>query len=36
MDLAALAKYLETKPEHPLNRQPLDASNIRNYAFRIG
>lgn len=36
MDLAALAKYLETKPQHPLNRQPLDASNIRNYAFRIG
>jgi hypothetical protein len=35
MDLTALAKYLETKPTHPLNRQPLDASNIRNYAFRI-
>lgn len=35
MDLTALAKYLETKPTHPLNREPLDASNIRNYAFRI-
>lgn len=35
MDLAALAKYLETKPQHPATRQPLDASNIRNYAFRI-
>lgn len=35
MELTKLAQYLETKPQHPLNRQPLDASNIRNYAFRI-
>jgi hypothetical protein len=35
MDLAKLAQYLETKSLHPVTRQPLDASNIRDYAFRI-
>jgi hypothetical protein len=35
MDLTALAKYLSDKPQHPLNKQPLDARTIHQYAFRI-
>ena len=35
MDLANLARYLETRSLHPVTRQPLDVSNIRDYAFRI-
>ncbi|KPB17612.1 type III secretion system effector protein HopAB1 [Pseudomonas savastanoi] len=35
MDMKKLAQYLADKPEHPLNRQRLDAETIAKYAFRI-
>ncbi|RMN85120.1 hypothetical protein ALQ56_200280 [Pseudomonas syringae pv. papulans] len=35
MDMKKLAQFLAGKPEHPMNRQPLDARTIANYAFRI-
>jgi effector protein HopAB len=35
MDLNKLAEYLATKPRHPMNNLPLDAKNIRDFAFRI-
>lgn len=35
MDFNALTMHLANKPVHPLNRAPLDANNIRDYAFRI-
>lgn len=35
MDLNKLAEYLTTKPRHPMNNHPLDAKNIRDFAFRI-
>lgn len=36
MDLNKLADYLATKPKHPMNNnQPLNARNIRDFAFRI-
>ncbi|WP_235661862.1 Effector protein hopAB1, partial [Pseudomonas savastanoi] len=35
MDMKKLAQYLADKPEHPLNRQRLDAKNIAKYAFKI-
>ena len=35
MDLNALARHLASEPRHPIHKAPLDASNIRNYAFRI-
>jgi effector protein HopAB len=35
MDLNALARHLASEPKHPIHKAPLDASNIRNYAFRI-
>jgi effector protein HopAB len=35
MDFNALTTHLATKPVHPSNRAPLDATNIRDYAFRI-
>ncbi|RMO89810.1 Type III effector hopAB3 [Pseudomonas syringae pv. philadelphi] len=35
MDMKKLAQFLVGKPEHPMNREPLNAGNIAKYAFRI-
>lgn len=35
MDMKELAKYLISKPRHPMNNMPLTADNIRDFAFKI-
>ncbi|MFA0995409.1 MULTISPECIES: E3 ubiquitin-protein ligase [Pseudomonas syringae group] len=35
MDMKKLAQFLAGKPEHPMNRETLNAENIAKYAFRI-
>lgn len=35
MDMKKLAQFLAGKPEHPMNRERLDAETIAKYAFRI-
>jgi effector protein HopAB len=35
MDMKKLAQFLAGKPEHPMNRETLNAENIARYAFRI-
>ena len=36
MDMNKLAEFLASKPEHPINRQPLNLGNLHNFAFKIG
>ena len=35
MDLNALARHLASDPKHPIHKAPLNAGNIRDYAFRV-
>jgi effector protein HopAB len=35
MDLNALARHLASEPRHPIHKAPLNAGNIRDYAFRV-